>query len=546
MADIQSLETALVNADKAGDVEAAKTLATELRRQRGVETQAQSAPPAKIGAEGLGDAIKQVSEEFSKPEKFAIGAAGWVNSAAMRLKQILGRDLTPEDLQGIKEYSALKEHSGSATAGDIAMNLLATLNPAVKAQRAAAEVLGKAMPKVAAQVASTGATAGAVTAASQPITGDETTAGETAKSAGIAMAADVATRGVARAVQPIIQSDAVKKLTKEGIVPTIGQAAGGWVNKVEQKLESLPVIGDFISYARGRATKEFDEAAIQKALPAGTAEQIKAGRAGIDRAREIIDDAYDTAYSKIPGMVKPDQPFLKALGDIPKQEGVDLPPSLAKRFDALVKDRVVSRLAGNGGDAEAVRNAQNSLGALARRFGGPLASADDKALSMAFNEAKQELRDLVSRQSSPEFKATLDALDRNYSALRAVEKASGYQGSREGVFSAEALKRATTRSTSEMKDLSNTGSDVLGRTVPDSGTAGRTLLPLAVYAGSGGAASGNEYLGGPAWLTGALAAPLLYSRMGSRYAIGDYPLQSIISQTLRDLAPISGQVARTP
>jgi hypothetical protein len=64
MADIQSLETALVNADKAGDVEAAKTLATELRRQRGVETQAQSAPPAKIGAEGLGDAIKQVSEEF--------------------------------------------------------------------------------------------------------------------------------------------------------------------------------------------------------------------------------------------------------------------------------------------------------------------------------------------------------------------------------------------------------------------------------------------------------------------------------------------------
>ncbi len=49
--------------------------------------------PLKIGVEGLPSAITETAKEFSAPSKFAIGAAGAINSMAMRLKQMLGRSL---------------------------------------------------------------------------------------------------------------------------------------------------------------------------------------------------------------------------------------------------------------------------------------------------------------------------------------------------------------------------------------------------------------------------------------------------------------------
>src|ERR1051325_2058050 len=88
-----------------------------------------------------------------------------------------------------------------------------------------------------------------------------------------------------------------------------------------------------------------------------------------------------------------------------------------------------------------------------------------------------------------------------------------------------------------MKDLAAAGDDVLGRTVPDSGTAGRTLLPLAAYAASGGAAGGNEYFGGPALLSAALAAPLLFSHPGARYMLGDFAGQQATADAIRRLSP---------
>jgi hypothetical protein len=500
--------------------------------------------PVKLGQEGMADSIAKTSEGFSGSEKFMVGAAGAVNSAAMRLKQLTGRDLTPEDIKGLEEYKALEKASGAAVAGDIAMNVLATIQPGALlygAGKAAAEkVLPQAVAKWVAPTAGAAVSGAGITAATQPTMEGETGLGNAVKGGAFSVAANTLTRGAARAVQPIVQSEPVKKLMGEGVVPTPGQAAGGWVNRMEQRLESVWGIGDIIKYARNRATKELDEAAIRKALPQGTAEEIKAGKAGIERAGEIVDEAYDTAYKQITGKVKPDTGFFRGLQDIPKQEGIDLPPSLAERFDSLVKDRVVSKLAGEGGDAEAVRAAQNSLGALARKYRAS-ADPDQRALGQAFAEAKSKLRELVSRQADPEFKGTLDALDKNYSALLAVEKAAGYQGSREGVFTAEALKRASKKSTTEVRNLAETGTDVLGNTVPDSGTAGR----LITYALGGSIATGNERFGGPEWVTAAAMAPLLYNRPVSKYMVGGYGPQATIAEMIRGASPYTSQLGRS-
>ena len=463
------------------------------------------------------------TEGMSTTEKFLAGAGKGMTDVARGIGQVVGA-VSREDMDEVRKRDAALSNTGAGAVGEVVGNLAAT---------------APAMLIPGGQTVAGSAAIGATQGLLAPVATGESRLNNAAFGSGGGAVGAVVPKVLARVAQPIKQSGAVKNLLSEGVTPTPGQSAGGFLNRIEQQLESIPVIGQFITHARGRAVKEMDEAAIRKALPPGTVETIKAGREGIERAGALIDNAYDAAYQQITKPVKVDTEFYKQISSIPSKEGIDLPPSLAKRFDALVKDRVMARLS-ESSDAEAIRTAHNSLGALSRKYmGSP--DPDQRALGQAFKEAKLKLREMVSRQSAGDFKTTLDALDNKNAALKAVEKASGYQGSKEGVFSAEALKRASTKSSGEMRKFASEAADVLGRTVPDSGTAGRMLIPLAGAA----AAGGNEYAGGPGWLTGLAAAPLLYSRMGSRYAVGGYPAQATIAEIIRSTAPYTSQLGRS-
>jgi hypothetical protein len=466
---------------------------------------------------------------MSTSDKFFAGVGKGMTDVVRGVGQAIGL-VDQSEIDESKKRDAALVNTTAGTVGNIAGTVAAT---------------APTMLIPGANTVAGSAAIGAATGALAPVASDESRGMNTVLGgAGGAVGAAVG-KVLPRVAAPITPSEPVKKLMAEGVIPTPGQAVSGgkigkYVNKVEQQLESLPGVGWFISNARGRAVKEMDEAAIRKALPAGTVEQIKAGREGIERAGAIIDNAYDAAYAAIRKSVKGDEAFSTALGKIPKAEGIDLPPSLQDRFESLLKDRVGARLE-NGANAETVREIHNSLGALARRYRSS-ADPDQRALGLAFAEAKKEFRDMVSRQSGGEFKQALDALDNKYSALLAVEKASGYTGSKEGIFSAEALQRASKKSSGEMKSFAQNAADVLGRTVPDSGTAGRVLLPLGV-------AGGNEYLGGPDWVTGAAlgaaAGAPLYSRMGARYMLGDIAGQRATSDAIKRLSPFFALTGRT-
>ena len=212
-----------------------------VKRVLGVSNQ--PAPkPSKIGAEGLPDAIKEVSKDFSAPSKFAIGAAGAINDMAMRAKQLLGGNLTPEQVQGVKEYRALKDASPAAIAGDIGMNIAATAIPATAVQGGLTSLAARAVPAFAAPAVGAAATGAGVAATTEAVLPGESTAEKAALGALGGAAGDVAARGLSRVVQPIRQSGAVQKLLSEGVTPTPGQAAGAksFVGRFEQRLESLP------------------------------------------------------------------------------------------------------------------------------------------------------------------------------------------------------------------------------------------------------------------------------------------------------------------
>lgn len=505
-----------------------------------------AAPPLKIGAEGFPDAMKEVaSRGFSKTDQFLGGAGSALDQMAMRLKQaVVG--LTPQDEENVKQQRALAGATGSTLLGNITGNVAATASPAVGLQAGATNLAARALPAAAAVPAGAAATGAAVAAATNPVLKGESEA----INAGLGAAGNVlgtyAAKGLSHLAQPIQDvSKATLDMVKRGFAVTPGQAGGATsiLGKIEQQLQSVGVFGWLIDKARASGVKDMNVGAIKSVVPEGTEKEIaKAGRDSVARAGDLIDSAYDRAYAAIKNPVRTDVEFRDAVQAIPMKERIDLPPDLAKRFEQMMGLRVYPRMS-EGASAETVRAVQNSLGELSRRYKAS-GSPDERSLGQAFAEAKVAFREMVSRQGSPEFRKSLEALDGKYRDLLAIEKASGFAGSKEGVFSADSLSRATKTATPAMKQFAQSARDVYGATVPDSGTAGRISLQALPYM-LGGAGVANQQMGGPETLTALGLMSLLASPAVGKYAYGGFPGQQATAATLNSAAPLSGQVGRS-
>jgi hypothetical protein len=550
MADIKALETALINADKAGDASAARALVAELVRARS----AAPAKPLKIGAEGLPDAVREVSANFSVPEKFAVGFKSALDDMALRLKQLTTGGLAPDDVNTIQANRALRDESGAALTGNIAGNLAATAVPGAGLQAGATALAAKAVPAAIAPTLGAAATGGAIAAGTSPVLEGESTLKNAALGAAGAAVGDTAGRVLSRVAQPIKQSKDVQKLLGEGVVPTPGQAAGAgsFVGRVEQKLMSLPIVGDIIKKGRDRAVEEFDIAAIRRSLPTDSKGQItSAGRAAIEKADEILGSSYDDVYKGI--TVKPDTQFLRGVVGVKNDPDLALPKELQSRLGEVVKTQVLDRVKKGELSGPLAQRIDSNLGSIARRYASSQ-DADQRVLGIAIREVQKNFKELVERNAGGETAGTIRELNRSYANFLRVERAASLKGAQDGVFSAEQLSgavRALDRSSNKgsyakgsalMQDLSDAGRSVLGNTVPNSGTADR--LGTALMLGAPAAGAANEYFGGPSYLTALAAAPLLYSRGGGRYMVGDLPAQAGIAATLRNLSPYFAQAGR--
>jgi hypothetical protein len=503
--------------------------------------------PVKIGAEGLPDAIKETAKGFSIPAKFAIGAAGAVNDMAMRLKQITpwAGKLTQEQEQGVKEYRALKDASGAALAGDLGMSMLATAVPWMGLQAGATNLAAKATPAFLAPTLGAAASGAAMSAATEPVLQGESALEKAALGAAGGAVGDVAARGLSRVVQPIRQSDAVKKLVSEGVTPTPGQAAGtkSFVGRFEQRLESLPILGDIITKGRTRAVEELNRAAINRSIPEG--QKIQAiGRKAIEQADVIFDDAYRSVLSG--GKIKMGSGLDDALARVRANQDVFLTEAEEGALQKLV-DNLKRRVPPSGEvTADMAKMMDSFLGKVARE------RAAERGFAGGVRELKRELRLSIADGLGGAKSDLLREIDGKYANFMRLLRASGATGSKEGIFSPEALqsavramdptKRGFAKGGALMQDLSEPAVEVLGRSVADSGTAGRALVGVGLL-GAGGAA--NEYYGGPGYLTALAAAPLLYSRTGSRYMIGDYRGQKSLADILRRAAPYASQAGRS-
>lgn len=392
------------------------------------------------------------------------------------------------------------------------------------------EFIAQTVPAVAASLIPGGQTlagtvlTGAAQGLAQPTTDGESVAGNVLTGAAGGAAGYGVTKALSRVVAPNAASNAeLKLLREEGVTPTIGQTLGGFWNSAEQKLQSVPILGDAISAAKRRAIGQFDNAAINRATaPIGT-EVNGYGQSAVKEAGDILSKAYDDALNRV-GHVKLDDEFaanLDQLVDMTKS----LVPAMSEKFDSTLSNVLMSRVTKQGvmlGDT--YKAVDSELGQISRRYmKSPVASEGE------FGEAVFQLKNLLNEQmqrSNPQLAGEIKAIDEGWANLVRIEAAAKAGKNASGMFTPAQLntaiqtaddsirKRAVSRGTALMQDLGNAGQSVLGGTIPDSGTAGRLLL--------GGGTAIATGLANPAIPVGLGVGALAYSR----------PIQSILNSII--------------
>lgn len=308
-------------------------------------------------------------------------------------------------------------------------------------------------------------------------------------------AVPLATGSLSRIVRPNASVDPnVALLRNEGVRPTVGQTLGGRWNALEEKLQSMPVIGDMIANQRGRSLREFNQAAINRSTAPIHQRIDGVGQGAVQQAGNAVSNVYDDALNRAGAFVQ-DRQFAQEVGQL-RQMTQGMTPPMRERFNRVYQDLIASRTSQAGGmTSRTFKDVDSELGQLAGRYGrSQMASEQD------LGDALMELQASVRRQmvrARPDVANDLANADAGWANLVRVEGAAKAAKNNEGVFTPAQLnqavqsadrsvrKRATARGTALMQDLGNAGQAVIGNKVPNSGTADRLWMGAGTLAGTG-------------------------------------------------------------
>jgi hypothetical protein len=399
---------------------------------------------------------------------------------------------------------------------------------------AATAPIGYAMPGATAagmlpRIAS-GAATGGVAGALQPVDTDQGDFwSQKAQQAGVGAGAGAAMAPVMGALSRVISPKTnpnVKTLMESGVTPTPGQILGGTANRLEEAGQSIPLVGDVIKAARGRAVEDVNRSAINQALaPIGEKldEGTPLGREAIGEMKEKIGNAYNNLVPTL--SVKADPQFAGNLTSLVRNAQY-MHPDLADQFNKVLNDKVLFKFSPSGGmTGQSFKEVESEIGKLASDFTNS-ANAGERQLGGAYKQLQTEMRDLLVR-SNPDKATQLSAINDAYAHSLRVEGAAARIGSDQGVFTPAQLlssvrsldpslrKGAFARGDAKMQGFADAAKSVLGSKLPDSGTPFRSAV-LAAGALGPLAAVNPMAAAGVAATGGAAALP--YTKVGQRLA----------------------------
>lgn len=352
---------------------------------------------------------------------------------------------------------------------------------------------------------------------------------------------------VARMASPA--SDASVRAVNDLAIPTtVGQQyaqsgpVGAAIKGVEDRLSGLPIVGGVVTGRQREGVRTFNTKAFEKALePIGGTVAGQVGEDAIASAQQQVSDAFTAALAG-KGAV-PDEAFARDLS------AAVLKSKTIKRLGDEVTDEIGAILKPYADDGmlsgEALQDISRQLRDLKYAYrNDPLA----KRVAGAVDSTERAVFDLFDRQASGTIPAYLDAR-RAYRRLSVLEDAVLMGKNTEGEFTPAQLgradrrnavryggKRAAARGEGEFHDFQRAAQNVLPNNVPDSGTAGRLLLPLA----GAGVVGGDAYAGDGVSTTGITIAAIL----GGTYS---KPLQRLMTKPGRGVkSPAVQGVLKSP
>jgi hypothetical protein len=393
-------------------------------------------------------------------------------------------------------------------------------------------------------------------------------AGRVANGALIGLGGSLAGQGLLKvpgALTRGVSSPAASYVARE--VPsgmTIGQAvgqsgtAGAALKGIEDRLSGIPIVGDAINARRVEGLQKMNSKAFDRALqPIGGNVSGKFGEEAVQDAQAAVSGAFKKALGGKVATV--DQPFLvdatNAHSRIAK-----LPPSVAPDIqnlvDSAIKDYVdPATLSIKGEDVQPLLRELEGIKSSYYSQGHPA----KQRIGAAVDDMIDAVEGIFERQH-PGTIAEYDAAKKSFKRLSTLEGAVLAGKNTDGVFTSAQLgtadkantikyggKHAAAAGKGEYHDFQRNTQKVLPSKVPDSGTAGRLVLPaLALGAGAGGGAE-TGYTGTGLTLGGLIA--LAYTKAGQRALVGSItgrgPAAQKIGRALGKAGRISGAIGGT-
>jgi len=301
-----------------------------------------------------------------------------------------------------------------------------------------------------------------------------------------------------KAISPTLSAD-VEKLIKSGVNLTPGQIMGGAVRNIEDKLTSVPLLGDAINYSRKKGIEEFNKAAYGEVLkPIGGKIPNVTGREGIEAVEKQLNNAYDKILPNITFQATPQfNANMSNLRGMVSGLGKDA----ETLFNSKINNIIGSKLAPKTGmmDGIAFKQAESELGTLAKNYKSS-ALASEREIGDAFLQAQAELRGAL-KSTDPKVQAELGNINKGWANFTRLQTAGAKANTAE-MFTPSQLaqavrqgdtsvrKGAVARGNALMQDLSDAGVNVLPSKTPDSGTAGRLAAMGLIGGGAYGAQQG--------------------------------------------------------
>jgi hypothetical protein len=530
-------------------------------------------PFAEVGPT-VGNTAKLRATQMGPLRRALYGAERGFDEMAMGVKQIVA-GLSPEDETELKIRRQTEKEIPrtwvSRTAADVAMAIpLARGVQAVGAIPQLARAGGKALPYA------TAAGAGALMGGLQPVVDNESRGENVAIGAGFGAAGQGLGNLVGRGVEGLVKKnasvDALPKAIRDRM--TLGQVAnrntlsGSIAASTEEKLQSVPLVGNIIRNSRQGATDSWRDELLARTGPRG---RIPVG----DDTWEKLSDsaqAYTKEYvSALRGkQIPPSRLFETQVASITNNPR----SGLTNQQQGEVRDMVMryynSMFHGNspatgpagtgvvmqGGqrgtpvsiDAQNAKDFEGFLTKMAMQYRKSNAPGSSNMADM-FDDMERAWSVSYRRALPSADRKTIKELDRTYAPFKTIERAAAYTGNDKGDFTPQQLVQAVRQRTPQSRFSRGGGilqrdaaaaRDTLVDRIPNSGTADRAMTAGALV---GAVTNPTEAL-----ITLGLAVPAMTTRAGRNVMTGDTKLQEILkalraNQGARNSGTVGGMVA---